>query len=146
MKVLLNIFGWSLAVLLLLQFIQIEIPTPPKATPQDEIKAPKEVMALLKNSCYDCHSNNTKFPWYSDIAPISWQVHANIKNGRAWMNFSTWSKYDEKKKQKFYKGIVDALNIKMPPAEYLLIHKDARLSPKERKLLQDWAQKFVKED
>ncbi|HHD64808.1 MAG TPA: cytochrome C, partial [Desulfobulbaceae bacterium] len=52
--------GWSLAVLLLLQFIQIEIPTPPKATPQDEIKAPKEVMALLKNSCYDCHSNNTK--------------------------------------------------------------------------------------
>jgi hypothetical protein len=146
LKVLLNIFGWSLAVLLLLQLIQIEIPTPPKATLQDEIKAPKEVMALLKKSCYDCHSNNTKFPWYSDIAPISWQVHANIKNGRAWMNFSIWNKYDEKKKQKFYKGIVEALNIKMPPAEYLLIHKDARLTPKERKLLQDWAQKFIKED
>ena len=146
MKVLLNIIAWSVGLLLLLQFIQIDIPTPPKATAQDEIKAPKEVMAILKKSCYDCHSNNTKFPWYSDIAPISWQVHSNIKNGRAWMNFSIWNRYDEKKKQKFYKGIVDALNIKMPPAEYLLIHKEARLSPKERKLLQDWAQKYIKED
>jgi len=146
LKVLLNIIAWSVGLLLLLQFIQIDIPTPPKATAQDEIKAPKEVMAILKKSCYDCHSNNTNFPWYSDIAPISWQVHSNIKNGRAWMNFSIWNRYDEKKKQKFYKGIVDALNIKMPPAEYLLIHKEARLSPKERKLLQDWAQKYIKED
>ena len=146
MKVLLNILGWGLGFLLLLQFVQIDIPKPPKATAQDEIKAPKEVMAILKKSCYDCHSNNTKYPWYSDIAPISWQVHSNIKNGRAWMNFSIWNKYDEKKKQKLYKGIVDALNIKMPPAEYLLVHKEARLSPKERKLLQDWAKKHIKED
>jgi len=146
LKVLLNILGWGLGFLLLLQFVQIDIPKPPKATAQDEIKAPKEVMAILKKSCYDCHSNNTKYPWYSDIAPISWQVHSNIKNGRAWMNFSIWNKYDEKKKQKLYKGIVDALNIKMPPAEYLLVHKEARLSPKERKLLQDWAKKHIKED
>jgi len=146
LKVLLNILGWGLGFLLLLQFVQIDIPKPPKATAQDEIKAPKEVMAILKKSCYDCHSNNTKYPWYSDIAPISWQVHSNIKNGRAWMNFSIWNKYDEKKKQKLYKGIVDALNIKMPPAEYLLVHKEARLSPKERKLLQDWAKKHIKEN
>jgi len=137
---------WSVGTLILLQFIQIDIPTPPKATLQDEIKAPKEVMTILKKSCYDCHSNNTKYPWYSNIAPISWQVHSNIKNGRAWMNFSIWTKYSEKKKQKFYKGIVDALNIKMPPAEYLLIHKDARLTPKERKMLQDWAKKYIKEN
>jgi len=146
LKVLLNILGWGVGFLLLLQFVQIDIPKPPKATAQDEIKAPKEVMAILKKSCYDCHSNNTKYPWYSDIAPISWQVHSNIKNGRAWMNFSIWNKYDEKKKQKLYKGIVDALNIKMPPAEYLLVHKESRLSPKERKLLQDWAKKHIKED
>ena len=146
MKVLRNIIVWGVGFLLLLQFVQIDIPKPPKATAQDEIKAPKEKMAILKKSCYDCHSNNTKYPWYSDIAPISWQVHSNIKNGRAWMNFSIWNKYDEKKKQKLYKGIVDALNIKMPPAEYLLVYKEARLSPKERKLLQDWAKKHIKED
>ena len=146
MKILLNILGWGLGFLLLLQFIQIDIPTPPKATAQDEIKASKEVMAILKKSCYDCHSNNTKYPWYGNIAPISWQVHSNIKNGRGWMNFSIWNKYDEKKKQKFYKGIVKSLKFKMPPAEYLLIHKDARLKPQERKLLQDWAKKYIKED
>ena len=146
MKILLNILGWGLGFLLLLQFIQIDIPIPPKATAQDEIKAPKEVMAILKKSCYDCHSNKTKYPWYSDIAPISWQVHSNIKNGRGWMNFSIWNRYDEKKKQKFYKGIVNSLKFKMPPAEYLLIHKDARLKPQERKLLQDWAKKYIKED
>ena len=146
MRILLNILGWGVGVLLLLQFIQIDIPKPPKATAQDEIKAPKEIMAILKKSCYDCHSNSTKYPWYSDIAPISWQVHSNIKNGRAWINFSIWNKYDEKKKQKLYRGIVDALNIKMPPAEYLLIHKEARLKQQERKLLQNWAKKEIKEN
>ena len=146
MKTIANIVVWSVGFLLLLQFVQIDIPTPPAATKQDEIIAPKEITSLLKTSCYDCHSNNTKYPWYSNIAPISWQVHSNIKNGRAWMNFSIWNKYSEKKKQKFYKGIVDALNIKMPPAEYLLIHKDARLNPKERKMLQDWAKSYIQKD
>jgi hypothetical protein len=145
LKVIKTIFLWTLGTLLLLQFVQIKIPNPPKATPQDEIKAPKEVMTLLKRSCYDCHSNNTKYPWYGYIAPISWQVDSNIKNGRAWLNFSIWSKYDSKKRQKIYKGIVNALRIKMPPAEYLLIHKDARLKPNERKLLQEWAQSNIKE-
>jgi len=146
LKVLLNLLGWTLATLLLLQLIRIDVPTPPKTTASDEIKAPKNIMSLLKKSCYDCHSNNTKWPWYSNISPISWQVSSNVKNGRAWLNFSKWSKYDEKKKQKIYQGIVDALKIKMPPAEYLLIHKEARLTPKERKLLQDWAQSYIKEN
>jgi len=135
------------------QIIKVVDNTPPaftcndvKATPQDEIKAPKEVMSILKRSCYDCHSNHTKWPWYSDIAPISWQVHSNVKNGRAWMNFSIWSKYDEKKKQKFYKGIVKSVKFKMPPPEYLLIHKDAILSSKDKKVLQDWAKQFIKDE
>ena len=147
MKVLLNIFLWTFGVLLLLQFVQIDIPKPPKATPQDEIKAPKEVMAILKKSCYDCHSNHTKMPWYGNISPISIGVHSNIKNGRAWLNFSIFNKYSEEKKQKIYKGIIDVLNLrKMPPPEYLLFHKDARLNKKEVKLLQDWARKNIKED
>jgi len=130
--------------LLLLQFVQIKIPPAPKATPKDEIKAPKEVMSILKRSCYDCHSNHTKMPWYGNISPISLMVHSNIKNGRAWLNFSIFNKYDEEKKQKIYKGIVSALKFKMPPPEYLLVHKDARLTPDERKLLQDWAKSKIK--
>ena len=146
MKVLLNILGWGLGFLLLLQFIQIDIPNPPKASPQDEIKAPKEVMNILKRSCYDCHSNNTKMPWYGNIAPISWQVHENIKDGRAWMNFSIWNRYSEDKKQNFYKGIIKSIQFKMPPPEYTLIHKNAKLSTKDKKVLQAWAKKYIKED
>ena len=130
--------------MLLLQFVQIKIPPAPKATPKDEIKAPKEVMSILKRSCYDCHSNHTKMPWYGNISPISLMVHSNIKNGRAWLNFSIFNKYDEEKKQKIYKGIISALKFKMPPPEYLLVHKDARLTPDERKLLQDWAKSKIK--
>ena len=146
MKVLKIILGWGLATLLLLQFIQIDVPPPPKASPNDEIKAPPKIMAILKRSCYDCHSNHTKWPWYSNISPISLQVKSNVKHGREWLNFSIWNRYSQEKKQKLYKGIVNALKIKMPPAEYLLVHKEARLSPKERKMLQDWAKSHIKED
>jgi len=146
LKTFLNLVGWILGTLLLLQFIKIDVPPPPKATASDEIKAPKEVMKLLKTSCYDCHSNNTKWPWYSKVAPFSWQVASNVKNGRNWLNFSIWNRYDEKKRNKIFKGMVTALNIKMPPAEYLLIHKDARLKPSERKLLQDWAKSHIKDN
>ena len=86
-------------------------------------------------------------PWYGNISPLSIGVHSNIKNGRAWLNFSIFNRYDEKKKQKIYKGIVASMRVrKMPPTEYLWFHKDARLNQKERQLLQDWAQKYIKED
>ncbi len=137
---------WLGATLLLLQFVQIKVPPAPKAKPEDEIKAPKEIMSLLKRSCYDCHSNHTKWPWYSYVSPISLQVNSNVKNGRNALNFSIWNQYDEAKKQKLYKKIVDALRIKMPPAEYLLIHKEARLTPQERKMLQEWAKSHIKEE
>ncbi len=146
MKVLKIMLLWLGATFLLLQFVQIKVPPPPKATPDDEIKAPKEIMALLKRSCYDCHSNHTKWPWYSKVSPISLQVNSNVKNGRNALNFSIWNKYDEAKKQKLYQKIVDALRIKMPPAEYMLIHKEARLTPQERKMLQDWAKSHIKEE
>jgi len=146
LQVLKILFLWTFATFLLLQFVRIDVPQPPKATVNDEIKAPKEVLGLLKKSCYDCHSNSTNFPWYGNVVPISWQVKSNIANGRKWLNFSIWSKYDEKKKQKIYKGFVKSLKLRMPPAEYLLVHKDARLTPQERKTLSDWAQSKIKDN
>jgi len=145
LKVLLNLIVWSVATLLLLQFVKIDVPPPPEATPKDEIKAPKKIINLLKRSCYDCHSNNTKWPWYSKISPISIQIDSNVKNGRAWLNFSIFNKYNQKKQQERYKKIIESLNIKMPPAEYLLIHKNARLTPKERETLKNWAKSQIKD-
>jgi hypothetical protein len=138
--------GWLLAGFILIQFIRIDVPPPPKATPADEIQAPPKVMAILKRSCYDCHSNETKWPWYSKIAPISFEVRAHVKDGRAWLNFSIWNRYDEAKKQKLYKGIVKSIDWQMPPSDYLWIHKNARLTPKDRQLIKHWAQSHVKED
>ena len=145
MKVLLHILGWSLGVLLVLQFLRIDVPPPPPATPKDEIKAPPKIMAILRRSCYDCHSNNTNWPWYSKIVPASWQVNSNVKNGRKWLNFSIWNQYPKERQQKLYKQIAEAVKFKMPPVEYLLIHKDARLTPSERKMLQDWALSQIKD-
>ena len=145
MKTLKILLGWLIAGLLLIQLIRIEVPEPPQANPGDEIQAPSKVMAILKRSCYDCHSNHTKWPWYSDIAPISFEVRSHVKNGRNWLNFSIWNRYDEEKKQKLYKGIVKSIDWKMPPPDYLWIHKEARLKPGERTLVKEWAQSRLKE-
>ena len=146
MKTLKIMLGWLLAGLLLIQFIRIDVPKPPQAKPGDEIQAPKKVMAILKRSCYDCHSNHTNWPWYSNIAPISFEVRAHVKDGRNWLNFSIWNQYDEKKKQKLYKDIAKSIDWKMPPTDYMWIHKNACLSPEDRKLIKEWAMSKIQED
>jgi len=138
--------GWLIGGLLVIQLIRIDVPEPPKAAPQDEIKAPGEIMALLKRSCYDCHSNHTRWPWYSHVAPVSWEVDSHVKNGRNWLNFSIWNRYSKEKKQKLYKGIAKSIDWKMPPADYMWIHKDARLTPQERQAIKAWAQSHIKKE
>ena len=146
MKTFKILFFWTVGALLLLQLIRIDVPAPPKASPQDEVKAPKEVMSLLKKSCYDCHSNHTRWPWYSNIAPISFEVRGHVRDGRNWLNFSIWQKYDEKKRQKLFKGIAESVQRTMPPPDYMLMHKDARLKPQERELIRKWAESHIKEN
>ncbi|WP_456430920.1 heme-binding domain-containing protein [Nitratifractor sp.] len=146
MKTLKYFFGWLIAGLALIQFVRIDVPPAPKASPGEEIDAPAPVKTALKRSCYDCHSNHTRWPWYSDIAPISWEVRSHVRDGRNWLNFSIWKRYDEKKKVKFYKQIADSVDWKMPPADYLWIHKDARLSPEEKRRIKEWALSHVPED
>jgi hypothetical protein len=141
MKTLKDLLGWLLVTLLLLQLIQIRVPEPPKASKADEIKAPKEVMEILRSSCYDCHSNHTKWPWYSKISPISLEVNSHVKNGRAWLNFSIWNRYSKEKQKKLYQDIEDAINLRMPPANYLWVHKESRLKRSQRDLIKEWARK-----
>ncbi len=139
MKTFKIVLGWLLAGLLLIQFIRIDVPEPPKAKPGDEIQAPPKVMAILKRSCYDCHSNHTRWPWYSNIAPISFEVRDHVRSGRQWLNFSIWNRYDAAKKRKLYKDIAKSIDWKMPPPDYMWIHKNARLSPEDRQRIKTWA-------
>ena len=138
---------WVGGALLLLQAIQIDIPKPPAhIDPKDEIKAPREIMAMLKTSCYDCHSYQTKMPWYGHISPVSLEVKSHIKEGREAVNFQEWGNYDEAKKQKIYKGIVKTINFRMPLLMYLMIHEDAKLTREQREKIKAWAKSHVKEE
>jgi len=94
------LLAWLFGTLILLQFIRVDVPPPPEASENDEVKAPKEVKTILKKACYDCHSNHTKWPWYSYISPVSIEINSNVKNGRAWLNFSIWNKYSEAEERK----------------------------------------------
>ncbi len=138
---------WLLGTLLFLQLIQIDIPKPPKhIDPAKEIKAPPKIMAMLKTSCYDCHSYQTKMPWYGHISPVSLEVKSHIKNGRMALNFQEWENYDEEKQQKLYRDIAKTISFRMPLPMYLTVHKEARLSREKREEIKKWAQSHIKEE
>ncbi len=111
----------------------------PSTDPKLEIQGPKEVVQIFKRSCYDCHSNKTRWPWYADVAPMKWVVRRDVIEGRKALNFSIWNSYDEQKKKKLKKEIFRSVELAMPLPQYLWLHPEAKLSPKEKKLIQNWA-------
>jgi hypothetical protein len=141
-----QILLWIAGTFVALQAIQIDIPEPPKTIdPKNEITAPDKIMSMLRTSCYDCHSYQTKIPWYGHISPISLEVKSHIKNGREAVNFQEWGKYDHTKQQKIYEGIVKTINFRMPMPMYLMVHEEAKLTKEERKQLKQWAQSHLEE-
>jgi len=130
-----QLFIWVIGTFILLQAIQIKIPEPPKSiNPSDELQAPKEIMTMFKTSCYDCHSYQTKMPWYGNIFPMSLEVKSHIKEGRMAVNFQEWGNYDEAKKQKIYKGIAKTINFQMPMPMYLSLHEKAKTTQSNKRL------------
>ncbi|MFQ5544235.1 MAG: heme-binding domain-containing protein, partial [Nitrospiria bacterium] len=123
-------------------FILIQIIPVSRNNPliEQDVTAPKEVKNILRRSCYDCHSNETKWPWYSYIAPVSWLIAYDIYEARDELNFSTWQKYRSKEKRKIRKDIWDEVEDgDMPLVSYLLMHPNARLSREEKRILRHWA-------
>jgi len=120
------------AVLIIIQFFRIDKNNPKTAIKNDfiVINKPNDAIAtMLKSACYDCHSNESKYPWYTNVAPISWWVKDHINEGREELNFSVWAKYTKKRKLKKFKEIIDELEENdMPLIEYTWIHKKAKLS------------------
>jgi len=102
-------------------------------------KAPKQIQSILKTSCYDCHSNNTNYPWYSKIQPGSWFMEGHINEGKKELNFSKFGEYSDRRKKAKFKSLISQIkDDKMPVFSYTLIHQDAKLSEKEKQLLIDW--------
>ena len=124
--------------IILIQFIPVNRNNPPVDN-NLAISAPQNVEAILKNSCYDCHSNETVWPVYSYIAPISWLVAKDVKNGREELNFSEWNKLDESKMEKKKKEIIEEISRDtMPMPIYLITHSTAKLSEEDKLLLKNW--------
>jgi len=102
-------------------------------------KAPNPIKSLLKTSCYNCHSNYTKYSWYDNIAPASWYVDSHIKNAKEKLNFSNWATTDERDRNGLISEI--AVNIqegKMPLPSYTMIHSEAKLSDAEKQQIIEW--------
>lgn len=134
-------------LLLLLAFILIQFVRPEKNESKNEMNAmgtvmeiPVEVTKIIQTSCADCHSNSTKYPWYSEIAPASWYLAQHVKEGKEHLNFSEWTTYNMDQQEHILKDIKEVLNEReMPLKSYLLIHKDAKLTENQYQILYDWA-------
>lgn len=120
-----------------IQFIPVNRSNPPV---EEEILVSPDVKAILKRACYDCHSHETVWPGYSHVAPVSWLLAWDVGEGREELNFSTWNRYSQKKRDKIIKEIwKEVQESEMPPWFYLPLHQDARLSENDHSVLRAWA-------
>ena len=128
----------------LIQFLNPKLENP-KVDKSLTLEASSDVMGVLKRSCYDCHSFETKFSEYAKVAPFSFVVMSHIKDGRKALNFSKWKTIDKEIKiARLKRLIVTTHNHMMPLPSYLFAHKDASLSKKDIELLSSWAEVELK--
>lgn len=143
MKIVKKILLVLLVVLVILQFFRPakNISEEPIATIfEKETQPNKEIAAILENKCYDCHSNNTVYPWYSEVAPISYWIDGHIEEGKEHFNVSQWDTYDlEKKEHKMEELVEEVEEDKMPEGSYTWIH--GSLSEEEKEKIIAWGKK-----
>ncbi|MFN8255569.1 MAG: heme-binding domain-containing protein [Bacteroidales bacterium] len=137
---------WYLLIFALLllgiQAIRIDKTNPEVKPEKDFIKVtstPDEVATILKAACYDCHSNQTVYPWYSNIAPVSWYIKNHVNEARGRVNFSNWADYPtEKALRKLKACYKDIEEGEMPLSVYKMAHSQAKLSEDQAKKLTQW--------
>lgn len=150
-KIVIALFAILGIAFIVIQFFQIDKTNPAVVTSETiaaVMPVPDNVDALIKRSCNDCHSNETKFPWYASIQPVGWWMKGHFDDGRRDLNFSQFATYQPKKQKKRLEQICDEITEgKMPLPSYLWGHSEARLSDADKKALCDWsndaAQKII---
>jgi hypothetical protein len=144
--VLRKILKWAVIVVALVfvgvQFVPNEMGNPSvdrSRTVEARLHVTPEVGAILARSCNDCHSQQTRFPWYSKVAPVSWTLASDIREGRKHLNFSDWAAYDAEEQDLLLQNICRITKRgAMPLDNYLYIHRDAKLSERDVQTLCDW--------
>jgi predicted Fe-S protein YdhL (DUF1289 family) len=126
----------------LIQFVRIDKTNPVSAKENDFIEIyqpPAEIAELLKTSCYDCHSNESKYPWYTNVAPFSLFVEHHIDEAREYFNFSDWSSLTDKKKDHILEECAEEVEEgEMPLSSYLIMHSEAELSHEQKEVLEHY--------
>lgn len=121
----------------LLQWVPVDRSNPPV---ESALTAPPQVERILRRSCYDCHSHATRWPWYSRVAPISFLLASHVHEARRDLDFSRWPTFDFGAQEEIYREIGQQIRQeKMPLPSYLWLHREARLTEEDRKVLLDWA-------
>ena len=149
MKVL-KIIAWiALGALVVIQFFPTD-KNESYTTPETDFvlvnKVPSEIENQLMQSCYDCHSNNTVYPWYSKIQPAARFLEDHIKEGKAELNFNEWDNYSDRRKKSKLRSIIKQIESgEMPLDSYTLIHRDAIFSEKEKEAVLNYM-KTLKDD
>ncbi len=128
--------------LIVIQFFPITL-NESDTVPQSDFMVVNQVPATIKNrlqvSCYDCHSNNTDYPWYSKIQPAAWYLEDHIQEGKDELNFNEWAEYSDRRKNSKLRSIISQIEEdKMPLDSYTLIHRDAILSDEDKRMIIDY--------
>lgn len=131
----------AVALLVAAQFVPVPRSNPPVET---EVPASPAVREVLQRACYDCHSNETVWPWYSRVAPASWLLAWDVNEGRDHLNFSTWNRLSAADRQHAFEEIGEEIESgAMPLPIYLPLHPDARLSDQDKAVLDAWARESM---
>jgi hypothetical protein len=143
-----------LFVVLLVVVIGMQFVRPSRANPPIEAsktvdatgKVPADVQAILARSCNDCHSHATKWPWYTNIAPISWSIADHVEDGRKELNFSLWGDYKTRRQEHKLEELCEQVReAEMPLKNYLWLHWEAKLSDADRQRLCEWSSAWRQE-
>lgn len=127
---------------------------PPEKDTTEEVPAtdfannydvPEKVQHILRTACYDCHSNNTRYPWYSKVQPVGWYLQNHINKAKEDLNFSEFGNYSDRRQNSKISGIINQVrDDKMPLPAYTLMHRDARLSADDKKAFIDYMESLKK--
>ncbi len=138
-----GVMAAAAVVFVLMQLVPMSRSNPPIT---QDVAAPAPVESILRRACYDCHSNETRWPWYAHVAPVSWLVIRDVDRGRKHINFSTWDVYADDPETVIRKlRNIDKVmhNRTMPLWYYLQLHSEARLSDPDREILEDWVLRAI---
>jgi len=147
MKILKIAIWVVLALFVFHQFIPNTYPEVIKSNKHDLIltsNVPDEIEQILRTSCYDCHSYETKYPWYAYIAPVSWMVVRHVKQGRNDLNFSEWDNLKARDKIKLLDEIAEEVDEgNMPMPIYTITHGEASLDDDQKQILVEWTEEMM---